>query len=98
VLPGLYCSMPQRWFDRTRQSATRYIRLLNPVDSCPSDQPDILFSFMGNSQNPVRQRLLQLKSSRAIIEDTSSFNAFFAKERTNNHARYADVLRRSKFV
>jgi len=68
VLPGLYCSMPQRWFDSTRQSATRYIRLLNPVDSCPSDQPDILFSFLGNAQNPVRRQLLQLKSPRAIIE------------------------------
>jgi hypothetical protein len=98
LLPGLYCSMPRRWFDNARQRATRYIRLLNPVDTNPSDQPDILFSFLGNSQIPVRRQLLKLKSPRAIIEDTSSFNAFFAKEQTNNHARYADVLRRSKFV
>jgi len=98
LLPGLYCSMPRRWFDNTRQRATRYIRLLNPVDTSPSDQPDILFSFLGNSQIPLRRQLLRLKNPRAIIEDSSSFNAFFAKEHTNNHARYADVLRRSKFV
>jgi hypothetical protein len=98
LLPGLYCSMPRRWFDRTRQSATRYLRLLNPVDTGPSDIPDILFSFLGNSQIPLRREILKLKSPRAIIEDTSSFNPFFAQEQTNNHARYAEVLRRSKFV
>lgn len=98
LLPGLYCSMPRRWFDNVRQRATRYIRLLNPVDTSPSDQPDLLFSFLGNSQIPLRRQLLRLKSPRAIVEDTSFFNAFFAKEQTNNLARYADVLRRSKFV
>jgi len=98
LLPGLYCSMPRRWFNNTRQRATRYIRLLNPVDTSPSDKPDVLFSFLGNSQIPLRRQLLRLKNPRAIIEDTSSFNAFFAKEHTTNHARYADILRRSKFV
>ncbi len=97
-LPGLYCSMPRQWFDHTRQSATRYVRLLNPVDTSPSDRPDILFSFLGNSQILLRRKLLGLKSPRAILEDTSLFNAFFVKEHTNNHARYANVLRRSKFV
>jgi Exostosin family len=98
LLPGLYCSMPRRWFERTRQRATRYVRLLNPVDTSPSDQPDVLFSFVGNAQIPLRREILRLQSPRAILEDTSSFNAFFAKEHTSNHARYAEVLRRSKFV
>ncbi|MGA9041170.1 MAG: exostosin family protein [Terriglobales bacterium] len=98
LLPGLYCSMPQRWFDRKRQRATRYIRLLNPVDTSPCDKPDILFSFLGNSQIPLRRKLLRLENPRAILEDTSSFNAFFANGHTNFHARYADILRRSKFV
>jgi len=98
LLPGVYCSMPRRWFDRTRQSATRYLRLLNPVDTSPSDVPDILFSFLGNSQIPVRKEILQLQNPRAIIEDTSLFNPFFAQKHTHNHVRYADVLRRSKFV
>jgi hypothetical protein len=98
VLPGLYCSMPRRWFDPARQSATRYVKLLNHVDTSGSDKPDILFSFLGNSQIPLRREILRLKNPRAILEDTSSFNAFFAKEHTNSHTRYADVLRRSKFV
>jgi hypothetical protein len=98
ILPGMYCSMPKNRFNHGRQRATRYIRLLNPVDSQPSDQPDILFSFVGNSRIPLRRQILQLRSSRALLEDTSSFNAFFAHQATGNHARYADVLRRTKFV
>lgn len=99
VLPGLYCSMPSRWFDSARQVATRYIRLLNPVETSLSDKPDLLFSFMGNSQHtPVRARLLKLRHPKAIIEDTISFNAFFAIGNTKNHERYADLVRRSRFV
>ncbi len=98
LLPGLYCSMPIRWFDHKRQRATSYVKLLNAVDTSPSDRPDLLFSFLGNSKLPLRSRLLKLKHPRAILEDTSSFNAFFSKGCTNNHARYADILRRSKFI
>jgi hypothetical protein len=98
VLPGVYCSMAARWFDSGRQRATRYIRLLNPVEPSPIEHADILFSFVGNSQIPLRRQILQLKSSRAVLEDTNSFNAFFAKGTTNNHSRYAEVLRRTKFV
>lgn len=98
VLPGIYCSMPRRWFNRRRQRATRYIKLLNPVDTDPSDSPDILFSFLGNSQNEVRKNILRLRHPRAILEDTSSFRAFFDKEPSRQHRHYAEVLRRSKFV
>jgi hypothetical protein len=98
ILPGVYCSMPRHRFDHRRQRATRYIRLLNPVDSRPSDQPDILFSFIGNSQMPVRRQILQLRSSRAILEESSSFNPFFSTGTTDRHVRYAEILRRSKFI
>jgi hypothetical protein len=98
ILPGLYCSMPKHRFNYRRQRATRYIRLLNPVDSCLSDKPDTLFSFVGNSQIPLRRQILGLSSSRAILEETSSFNAFLSDGQTNNHIRYAEVLRRTKFV
>jgi hypothetical protein len=98
VLPGVYCSMPKRRFNHRRQRATRYIRLLNPVDPCPTDQPDILFSFVGNSRIPLRRKILQLRSTRAILEDTSAFNAFLAKDGAGQRARYAEVLRRTKFV
>jgi hypothetical protein len=98
LLPGVYCSMPKRWFDRKRQRATRYIRLVNPVDTAPSDQPDILFSFVGNTNIPLRTDLMRLHGPRAILEDTSGFDAFFNKSECPNHLRYADILRRSKFV
>jgi hypothetical protein len=98
IFPGVYCSMPKSRFNYRRQRATRYIRLLNPVDPHPSERPDILFSFIGNSRITLRRQILQLRSSRAILEDTSSFNAFFADRVGGNHARYAEVLRRSKYV
>ena len=98
VLPGLYCSMPSRWFDPSRQAATRYLRLLNPVDTDLSDQPDILFSFVGSAHIPLRARLLKLRDSRAVMEDTSSFKAFYAQGYTASHQRYAETLRRSKFI
>jgi hypothetical protein len=98
LLPGVYCSMPRRWFDHTRQRATRYIRLLNPMESEASDQPDLLFSFLGNPQVAVRKKIMQLRHPRALIEDTSSFAAFFQKEHGSQHQRYAEVMHRSKFV
>jgi Exostosin family len=98
ILPGVYCSMPKSQFNHRRQRATRYIRLLNSVDSFSSDQPDILFSFVGNSRIPLRRKILQLRSSRAILEDTSIFNPFVTKSTTGDHTRYAEILRRSKFV
>ena len=98
VLPGVYCSMPKRWFNARLQRAARYIRLLNPIDASPSDEPDILFSFMGNSQISLRRKMLCLRSSRAIFVDTSSFNPFLAANDGDHRTRYAGLLRRTKFV
>jgi Exostosin family len=98
VLPGLYCSMPSRRFDSTRQAATRYIQLLNPVPTGVPGEPDILFSFMGNPKNSVRARLLKLRHPAAVVEDTRAYNAFSAEGVGTHHQRYADVLQRSKFV
>ena len=98
VLPGLYCSMRKRWFDPKAQMATRYIRLLNPVDVETNGEEDLLFSFMGQARTRLRQRIALLKHPRGVLEDTSKFDAFFAVGKQDNHLRYADVLRRSKFV
>ena len=98
LLPGLYCSMPTRWFNKRRQLATRYVRLLNPVDVPASGREDTLFSFMGRAESALRKQIVSLAHPRAIIEDTSKFDAFSSKGSTANHEKYADVLRRSKFV
>lgn len=97
LLPGLYCSMAARWFDPSRQIATRYIRLFNMVDVSSSSE-DILVSFMGRAGTALRRRIVRLSHPRAAFIDTSDFNAFFAGTDTPNHKKYADVLRRSKFV
>ncbi len=97
LLPGLYCSMPARWFDRSRQIATRYIRLLNPVDVSTSSG-DLLVSFMGRARTALRKRIVCLSHPNSVFTDTSDFSAFFSGTDTPNHKKYADVLRRSKFV
>jgi hypothetical protein len=98
LLPGVYCSMPQKWFDRSRQRATRYIRLLNPLQIDPAAHPDLLFSFLGNSQILLRRKILELKHPRALLQNTSSFPAFFEKALAPEHQSYAEVMQRSKFV
>jgi len=99
LLPGLYCSMDLKSYDPRRQTAVRYLRLLNPIvaDSGISE-PDVLFSFVGSSHVPLRRRIVALRDPRAIIEDTSSFNAFHSKGITPEHRHYAKVLACSKFV
>jgi hypothetical protein len=90
--------MPKKWFDRSRQRATRYIRLLNPLQIDSAAHPDLLFSFMGNSQFLLRRKLLELQHPRAVLQNTSSFPAFFQKALSPQHRSYAEVMQRSKFV
>jgi hypothetical protein len=98
-LPGIYCAMPLRSFDPRRQVAVRYLRLLNPLVADPgASEPDVLFSFVGSSHVPLRRRIVALRDPRAVIEDTSKFNAFYPTGITPEHRHYADVLVRSKFI
>ena len=100
-LPGLYCAMPAPHFDTHRQAAVRYIRLLNPMvtDGHLAGEPGLLYSYIGHSHVRLRRRIVSIRHHpRAIVEDTSAFNAFYAAGIQPEHRHYADVMSRSKFI
>jgi Exostosin family len=103
VLPGLYCSMPRRSFDDSRQRAFCYAYSVNPLiaEYASVEQPDLLFSFLGAPTHAVRRRLYDLRDATAVIENTGEFSvwrALPAREIERHNRRYASVLARSKFV
>jgi hypothetical protein len=103
VLPGLYCSMPQRSFDPSRQRAFCYLYPVNPfIAQCrePGEQ-DLLFSFLGAGTDAVRELLYQLNDPNGLVENTSHFSAWrelSGGEQERHQRRYASILARSKFV
>jgi hypothetical protein len=101
-LPGLYCSMPRRYFDRSRQRACDYVITHNPyIQETARDvaPPDLLFSFVGRRNAPVRDRILELRHPAAHIQDTTHFDAYLQERNVGEEAlNYAQVMRRSRFV
>ncbi|HEY3269264.1 MAG TPA: exostosin family protein [Armatimonadota bacterium] len=103
VLPGVYCSMPVRYFTRTRLRAGPYVKTVNPyIDRIAASEadPDLLYSFVGARNVPVRDRVLELPSENAVIKDTTQFkpHEVTAAEGQAAFQFYADVLTRSRFV
>jgi hypothetical protein len=103
AMPGLYVAMPRRSFDWRRQRPCAYLTVVNDLATTPAPaapQPDLLFSYLGRLGHPVREAIVQLRHPRAIVEDTSRFSFFGpnTEEIAAQKRRYADVLRRSKFV
>lgn len=103
AMPGLYVAMPRRSFDWERQRPCSYLSLVNNLDTAPGDapiEPDLLFSYMGRLGHPTREAIVQLSDPRGLIEDTSRFSFFGATtdEVARQKRRYAEVVRRSKFV
>lgn len=101
-LPGLYCSMPRRYFDRSRQRACDYVYTHNPyVEEAAHglDRPELLFSFVGRRNAPVRGRVLELRHPSAYIQDTTHFDAYLQERNVGREAlNYAEVMGRSRFV
>jgi Exostosin family len=103
VMPGLYCSMPRRSFDRSRQRAFCYAYSVNPdiARHARETEPDLLFSFLGAPTHRVRRRLYELAEPDSVVEDTRSFSLWRAlppAEVEDARRRYASVLARSRFV
>jgi hypothetical protein len=103
AMPGLYVAMPKSHFDPRRQRACAYMTVPNshvtPTPP-PAASEALLFSFMGRGGNAARERVLRLKHSRAVVEDTSAANFFGDQtaEIERGKRRYAEVIARSKFV
>lgn len=101
-LPGLYCSMPRRYFDRSRQRGCGYVHTNNPYieeAALSVDRPDLLFSFIGARRTAlVRARILALRHPAGYIHDTSHFDAFRQGNVGEEALNYARIMARSRFV
>jgi hypothetical protein len=104
AVQGLYASMPRNGFDRRRQRACAYLlQDFNPfIQSARREavEPDLLYSFVGRRCHSVREKVLKLPCSRAMLVDTSEAN-FFGQDAAGMRDRqqeYARTLCRSKFV
>ncbi|SRR5579862_762469 len=103
AMPGLYVCMPKSSFNPRRQRACAYIAMLNPPSTpSPLETGDdaLLFSFMGRGGHRVRDRIQELAHPRAYLADTSAVDFFGDKtdQVDKQKERYAEVMRRSKFV
>jgi hypothetical protein len=103
VVPGLYCSMPRRSFDASRQRAFCYAYSVNGhvAEYATAGRRDLLFSFLGAPTHAVRRRLYELADPEGVVEDTSHFSLWreLAPDDEERHRRrYASILARSKFV
>lgn len=101
-LPGLYSSMPAPWFDRGRQRAWAYIFTRNPyLDDVARGvvERDLLFSFAGRRNAPVRDLVLALRDREAVLQDDSHFDAYAQRiNEGDTPLRFAQLIGRSRFV
>jgi hypothetical protein len=77
------------------------------LEAARGTDPDLLWSFVGTIENhPLRQQILRLHDSRALVRDTKRFSdtvrwAWMSTHREEGRrafADYASTLARSKFV
>lgn len=105
VLPGLYCNMPQRFFQRNRQIAFPMLKVPNELVANIYDPEDNserkwLYSFVGAASHRCRKSVLALAERNPAIHDTSGFNVWDCspEERLEAERRYADIMSDSMFV
>jgi hypothetical protein len=103
-LPGVYVSMPKTRFNKSRHRILSYRILANEFSASEANsiaEPDYLFSFQGRRVGDVRSAVLDLKHSRALIEDTSHLNFFDTSNQQGIEkakSRYRETILNSKFV
>ncbi len=103
ALPGLYCSMPSRFFQSRRQVAFPY--LVTPNRFVPYiHQWDVekrwLFSFVGSVSHRCRKDVIALANVCEGVKDTSEFNVWDSseQERTAQGLDFAEALAGSHFM
>lgn len=104
TFPGVYVNMTSRGFDRQRMEASSYLDSppmeVGDFPATPSSSPDLLFSFRGQKNVPVRDSVLSLRYPRGeVVDTTAAFIAHSSQNGDEEHRRaYRDQMMRSKFV
>jgi Exostosin family len=96
--PGVYVSVPAPAFDHRSQRACAYAGVTDLHDS--SNEPDLLFSFVGSASAPCRTPLFRLRHADAVIEEVQGFMFWDAEapEFESRRRAYLATLMRSRFV
>jgi FkbM family methyltransferase len=98
-LPGLYASMPARFFDSSIMRAFRYFTCNTETRPLAENKErDVLYSFLGGPSSPQRAAIYRLKHpSSAIVRETRKFNhgCWVTDEALT---QYIEILGRSRFT
>lgn len=97
ALPGVYVSMPRRFFNPVFQRAWSYYSV-PAVPSAP--ERDLLFSFVASPSHPCRVPLFSLQHPNAVVEEARNFTFFDPSSPgyDQQRDRFTNVLGRSRFV
>jgi len=105
VLPGLYSSMPRRYFQENRQVAFGFVHTPNEYVKnihAENKQTDRrwLFSFVGAMSHRCRRHIMALNDLTPSVQDTSEFNVWDCTEDTkaSQGMNYAAVMADSQYV
>lgn len=103
ALPGLYCSMPRRFFQASRQVAFPYLTTPNDfikeVYSWNTERK-WLFSFVGSASHRTRKDVIALSQLSNGVHDTSEFNVWDCSKDTKASVgqHFAQTMAESKFM
>lgn len=104
-LPGVYASIPKRWYYRQRTRSGPYLKAFAHdflAYDPEHDHRDYLFSFVGKmSTDSIRRELFQLDHPDQYLFDTTPFWPYGELEetqRTKLQQNYLDACQRSKFI
>lgn len=105
VLPGLYPSMPKRFFQENRQVSFGFFKtpndfVKNIYQPGDTSERQWLFSFVGANSHRTRKHIMELARKDPSIQDTSDFNVWHcsADTKASQGRNYAAVMADSKFV
>lgn len=103
ALPGLYCSMPRRFFQHSKQVAFPYLctpnEFIKDVHTWDMEKR-WLFSFVGSASHRCRNEVVELSNSSKGVQDTSEFNVWDCTDDTKaaQGKNFAETMAQSHFM
>jgi len=103
-LAGLVVSLPQSLHQAAIHRAAPYFRTVQNFQQPLGGQPDLLFSFIGATSHPLRERIFALSHPRGMVlrsgvnyfDETPSAEVIQKQEEQKRV--YREMMERSKFV